>query len=160
MLDCLPLAVPCVPLVLVLYPILNTHVSSNLLKIHTWVMNLSGSSKSGMDIFSRVMIFLLKIRPPYFRGWAHFWERAHFWEITVYVAVPCRNWRLFGWIFWSHCCLRVPYRWTSVKGGAHMCFMDLSDIHASMKHVWAPPWTKVQRYSTSNPAMRSKYVTE
>ena len=29
----------------------------------------------------------------------------------------------------------APYHYTSVKGGAHMHFMDLLDIHASMKHV-------------------------
>ena len=27
------------------------------------------------------------------------------------------------------------YRCTSVKGGAHMCFVDSLDIHASVKHV-------------------------
>ena len=32
------------------------------------------------------------------------------------------------------------YHWTSIKGGAHMCFVDLLDIHASTKYVWAPPW--------------------
>ena len=39
----------------------------------------------------------------------------------TYVAVPCRNCHC---IFRSHCCVKVPYRWTSVKGGAHMCFVD------------------------------------
>ena len=39
---------------------------------------------------------------------------------------------------------KVLYRWTSVKGAAHMCFVDLLDIHASKKHVWAPPLTEVQ----------------
>ena len=37
----------------------------------------------------------------------------------------------------------VLCRWTSVKGGAHMHFVDLLDIHASTKHVWAPPLTEV-----------------
>ena len=46
----------------------------------------------------------------------------------------------------------APYRWTSVKGGAHMRFIDSLDIHASTK--------RVQRYGASNAAMRSKYVTE
>ena len=54
----------------------------------------------------------------------------------------------------------VPYRWTSVKGGAHMHFVDLLDIHASTKHVWAPPLTEVQQYGASNTAMQSKYATE
>ena len=52
------------------------------------------------------------------------------------------------------------YRWTSVKGGAHMHFVDSLDIHGSTKHVWVPPLTEVQQYSTSNTAMQSKYVTE
>ena len=54
----------------------------------------------------------------------------------------------------------APYRWTSVKGEAHMRFVDLLDIHASTKRVWAPPLTEVQRYGASNAAMRSKYATE
>ena len=33
----------------------------------------------------------------------------------------------------------APYHWTSVKGGAHMCFVDSLDIHASPKCVWALP---------------------
>ena len=55
---------------------------------------------------------------------------------------------------------KVPYCWTSIKGRAHMRFLDLLDIHASTKHVWAPPLMEVQRYSASNTAMRSKYTTE
>ena len=53
----------------------------------------------------------------------------------------------------------APHRWTSNKGGAHMHFVDSSDIHASTLHVWAPPLTEVQWYGTSSTAMRSKYVT-
>ena len=52
------------------------------------------------------------------------------------------------------------YRWTSVKGVAHMCFVDSLDIHASTKHVWAPPLTEVQQYSALNATMQSKYATE
>ena len=54
----------------------------------------------------------------------------------------------------------VPYYWTSGKGGAHMHFVDSLDIHASTKHVWAPPLTEVQQYGASNAAMRLKYATE
>ena len=54
----------------------------------------------------------------------------------------------------------APYRWTSVKGGAHTHFVDSSDIHASTLHVWAPPLTEVQRYGASSTAMRLKYVKE
>ena len=38
----------------------------------------------------------------------------------------------------------VPYCWTSVKGGAHMRFVDSLDIHASTRHVWTPPLMEVQ----------------
>ena len=52
------------------------------------------------------------------------------------------------------------YRWTSAKGGAHMRFIDLLDIHASTKHIWTLPLTEVQWYGVSNTAMWLKYVTE
>ena len=53
----------------------------------------------------------------------------------------------------------APYCWTSSKGGAHIPFVDSLDIHAPMKHVWAPPLTEVQWYGASNTAMRLKYAT-
>ena len=46
------------------------------------------------------------------------------------------------------------YHWISVKGGAHMCFVDLLDVHASTKCIWAPPLTEVQRYGASNTVMQ------
>ena len=49
------------------------------------------------------------------------------------------------------------YHWTSVKGGVHMHFVDSLDIHASMKHVWTLPLMEVQRYSTSDTAMRLQW---
>ena len=33
---------------------------------------------------------------------------------------------------------KAPYRWTSVKGGAHMRFVDLLDIHATTKRAYEP----------------------
>ena len=54
----------------------------------------------------------------------------------------------------------VPYRWTSIKGGAHMRFVDSLDIHASTKRVWALPLVEVQWYDASKAPMRSKYATE
>ena len=39
------------------------YICHNLLKIHPWAMNLSGSSK-GVSIVSTFVILLLKIRPP------------------------------------------------------------------------------------------------
>ena len=54
----------------------------------------------------------------------------------------------------------APYCWTSVKGGAHMHFVDLLDVHASTKPVWALPLMEVQRYGALNAAMQSKYATE
>ena len=55
---------------------------------------------------------------------------------------------------------KAPYCWTSIKGGAHMHFVDSLDIHESTKLVWAPPLTEVQAYVASSTAMRSKYMTE
>ena len=55
---------------------------------------------------------------------------------------------------------KAPYRWASGKGGDHMHFVDLLDIHASKKHVSAPPLTEVQRYGASNTVMRSKYAAQ
>ena len=52
----------------------------------------------------------------------------------------------------------APHRWTSVKGDAHMRFVDLLDIHGSTKCIWAPPLTELQPYNTSKAAMWSKYV--
>ena len=54
----------------------------------------------------------------------------------------------------------APLRWTSIKGGAHIRFVDSLDIHTSTKCVWAMPLTEVRRYDASNAAMRSKYETE
>ena len=56
--------------------------------------------------------------------------------------------------------LEVPYRSNSSKGGAHMGFIDLLEIHVSAKHVLTPPLTEVQRYGTPNTAMQLKYATE
>ena len=37
----------------------------------------------------------------------------------------------------------APYRWTSVKGGAHMRYVDSLDIHTPTKRIWALPLTEV-----------------
>ena len=52
------------------------------------------------------------------------------------------------------------YRWTFVKAGADMWFVDSFDIYASTKHVWPPPLMEVQGYGASNIAMLSKYSME
>ena len=54
----------------------------------------------------------------------------------------------------------VPCRWTSIKGGAHTCFVEVWISNKSMKCIWAPALTEVQRYGASKAAKRSKYVTE
>ena len=46
----------------------------------------------------------------------------------------------------------APYRWTSVKDGGHMCFVDAWISNKSTKCIWAPPLTEVQRYGTLNTA--------
>ena len=54
----------------------------------------------------------------------------------------------------------APYRWASVKGGAHTHFVDVWISHESTKRIWAPPLTEAQQYGASEATMRSKYVTE
>ena len=53
----------------------------------------------------------------------------------------------------------VLYLWTSIKGGAHMCFVDAWISNESTKRIWAPPLKEVQRYSASKAVMQFKYVT-
>ena len=52
------------------------------------------------------------------------------------------------------------YRWTFIKGGAHMCFVDAWISNESTKRIWAPPLTEVQQYAALKAAMQSKYATE
>ena len=49
------------------------------------------------------------------------------------------------------------YCWTSVKGGAHTCFVD---EWKSTKHIWALALTEVQQYVALNAAMHSKFEME
>ena len=81
-------------------------------------------------------------------------EYLHMWKSRVEIegySVP----------YFDHIAtFEALYRWTSVKGGAHMRFVDWLDIHVSTLHVWVPPLTEVQWYGASNTAMRSKYATE
>ena len=55
--------------------------------------------------------------------------------MNAYVAVPCRNRRLFRCVFRSHCCVRSTVSLNFVKGGAHMRFIDPLDIRATTKRV-------------------------
>ena len=80
--------------------------------------------------------------------------------IAAYVAVPCRNRRLFVTYFEHIAVLEVPYRWTSVKGGAHTFNIDAWISNESTKCIWTLPLTEVQQYGASKAAMRSKYATE
>ena len=48
---------------------------------------------------------------------------------------------------------KVLYHWTSAEGGAHTQFVDVWISNKSMKRLWAPPLTKVQRYGASNAVM-------
>ena len=54
----------------------------------------------------------------------------------------------------------TPYRWTYVKGGAHMHFVVAWISNESMKRIWASSLMEVQQYGTSKAAMRSKYAME
>ena len=50
---------------------------------------------------------------------------------------------------------KAPYCWTSVKGRAHMRFIDAWISNESMKRIWAPPLTEVQWYSALKAADRN-----
>ena len=54
----------------------------------------------------------------------------------------------------------VLYRWTSVKGEGHTCFIDAWIFNESMKRVWAPPLMEVQWYGAVNAAMPLKNATK
>ena len=56
-------------------------------KICSWVMNLSGSSRRGVGVFSRVVIFLSKIRPPYVSS--HAVSLAQFMYACSDSSIPC-----------------------------------------------------------------------
>ena len=60
-----------------------------------------------------------------------------------HVAVPCPMGCSVAY-FDRFAAFEAPYRWTFVKGGAHMRFVDSWDIHTSTKHAWTPPLTEVQ----------------
>ena len=55
---------------------------------------------------------------------------------------------------------KAIYLRTSVKGGAYTCCIETSHIDATTQHMSAPPLTEVQRYSTLNEQMQSKYAME
>ena len=66
-------------------------------------------------------------------------------SLSGYVAVLCRN--QFRYIFRSHCCIwSIIYCWTSVKGGAHMCFIDMWISNKLTKCIWVPPRNSVIRH--------------
>ena len=52
------------------------------------------------------------------------------WGSLLHVSVPCRNRRLFQYIFQLHRCMRCCL--TSIKGRACTHSVDLLDIHASV----------------------------
>ena len=59
-------------------------------------------------------------------------------------------------VYFDHiAAFEVPYRWTSVKGRAHVRFVDLLDIHTSTKHAWAP-LRKFSDTALQNTAIRLK----
>ena len=85
------------------------------------------------------------------------WEQSRRTEPTVSHKSQTNMWQsrveiegYFVAYFDRFAAFKVPYRWTSVKGGAHMRFIDSLDIHASAKHVWALPLTGVQRYTLTD----------
>ena len=84
--------------------------------------------------------------------------QTNIWTMTIYMWQSHVEIEGYSVAYFNRIAVfKVPYRWTSVKGEAHMHFVDL---HASMEHVWAPPLTEVQWYGASNTAMRLKYAIE
>ena len=76
-------------------------------------------------------------------------------HVKCYMWQPCVEIDYSVAYFDRIAAFKALYRWTSIKGEAHMCFVDLLDIHASTKHVWAQPLMEVQWYGTSNTTMWS-----
>ena len=68
-----------------------------------------------------------------------------------HVAVPCRIWRLYSVAYFDRIAVfEAPYHWTSVKGGAHTCFVDAWRIY---KVPLSPAFN-------GSSAIRSNYATE
>ena len=95
--------------------------------------------------------------PPLLKGFSSpkinsFWPmyRKHMWQSHVEIEVYSIAY------FNRFAALEVPYHWTFIKGGADMRFTDSLGIHASTKHVWAPPSMGNQWYGASNTVMQSK----
>ena len=83
-----------------------------------------------------------------------FYENLQVWQSCVEIEG-------YSIAYFDHiAAFEAPYCWTSVKGGAHTSFIDSLDIHATTKHVWAPPLMEDQQYGTSKAAMQSKYAAE
>ena len=68
------------------------------------------------------------------QSWIHMWQSRV--EIEGYSVTYFNRIAAF----------EVPYRWTSVKGGAHTHFVDAWISNESTKRICAPPLTEVQRY--------------
>ena len=63
--------------------------------------------------------------------------------------MTCQNSSNFIAFFDRISVFEAPYRWTSVKGGAHTCFVDAWISNESMKRIWALLLMEVQRYGAS-----------
>ena len=66
---------------------------------------------------------------------------------TEYSQAPTNMWQSrveikgYSVMYFDHIAVfEALYRWTSVKGGARMCFMDALISNESTKHIWAPPF--------------------
>ena len=94
--------------------------------------------------------YMLLLKPPILmHSWHTYMWKSHI-EIKGYSVAYFNRIAMF----------EVPYRWTSVKGGAHTCFVDVWISNKSTKRIWVPLLTTVQRYSALKAAKWSKYATE
>ena len=99
------------------------------------------------------------------KGWIHTLSPTHLvtssaiksWEWQFCVEIEDYSVAYFNCIV----VFEAPYCWTSIKGGAHTCFVDAwISSNKPTKCIWAPPLTEVQQYGALNAAMWSKYTTE
>ena len=97
-------------------------------------------------------------------------EHREHWFLIFINGLQCMSWkshsdcrcsrflcRLFHCIIECITMFEMPYHCTFVKSGAHMHFVNVSDIHAPTKLcVWAPPLMEIHQHGLSNIAMHSK----
>ena len=105
-----------------------------------WLPFLSVNVKLAGRQFLHISAYFCICAPPSWEAMnREIVRRGLFYELTS----RYRACFTFNFKFMQRAVQEALYRWTSVKGGAHTRFVNSLDIHASTKHIWAPPLTKV-----------------